>query len=109
MRPSEAVEKLLQGIAAALLGTREPVAQPDPHEAAALAQRWLDAPVNPRDFFGDEMRLSVRALLRERETAAERSGAEAMREKIAQEAGRWSHIYASEVRALPLPGDKQGE
>jgi len=78
-----------------------PPDQPDPHEAAALAQRWLDAPVNPRDFFGDEMRLSVRALLREREAAAERRGAEAMREKIAEAAeARGLKRRAGWVRAL---------
>ena len=84
--------------------SEEPRCQPDPHEEAAKSYviEWWDSSV--RNFDAAVQALAGR--LREREAAAERRGAEAMQEKIAQEAGRWSHIYASEVRALPLPGDK---
>ena len=47
----------------------------------------------------------IHLLLREREAAAERRGAEAMREKAVNVTRHWPGDQA-EIRALPLPGDK---
>ena len=125
------------------------VAQPDPCEVAA--REWLTAKSceaghiysamppegSERAYFdsllGGGVLASLAALLREREAAAERRGAEAMRGKAAQEAESaypcsCDEAYttrrltapdcfrcvpldeaACRVRALPLPGDKQGD
>lgn len=59
----------------------QPAPQPDPHEATA--KTWLAATPNPRgapaSIGFERLALSLAALLREREAAAERSGAKAMR------------------------------
>jgi hypothetical protein len=78
----------------------KPVAQPDPHEAAAIdyLSTWWRA-----DASVDQAPVQALARrFREREAAAERRGAEAMREKLAEDMPNIAKL----IRALPLPGDK---
>jgi len=90
----------------------KPVAQPDPHEEAA--REWLkDQGLNPDAAVGrDEDGYIVRsntlaALLREREAAAERRGAEGMRKeaayRISQQQPPGDFDGAAVIRAIPLP------
>jgi hypothetical protein len=109
----------------------KPVAQPDPHEAAARGVMYR--------YHNTESRISAfAALLREREALAEASGREWMLSRIrsslvgypdqggdievmkevdrlraaAERSGaeamraKYCHVYGNRVRPLPLPGDK---
>ena len=119
----------------------EPVAQPDPHEDRArdFAEYHLSGLLSWVSY--GAVVTSLAALLRERDAAAERRGAEAMRREAArlsdrraaeqeEEAQLMAEHYpddesidadmyhadsigakalAAMIRALPLPGDEQGE